>query len=104
MTVIDDGTRIAPHGEAALDPCHNPQTNDASDDEILTALLEAEAARRAAKLAVGFVDGRWRAGFVVQDDLGELVIELGAYAPTCVEALETLAERVASERPPHGRG
>jgi hypothetical protein len=69
-------------------------------DEMVVALLDAEAAKRGGRLVVEPVDviepdGRWRAGFVEPDDLGELVIREATYGPDPTTVMRELLERVA---------
>jgi len=59
------------------------------------ALLDAHAAERGSRVAVQQVDGHWRAGFVVPDDLGESVIELSGSGPDPPAALHDLLIRTA---------
>ena len=59
------------------------------------ALLDAQAVERGGRVAVEQVDGRWRAGIVVPDDLGEAVIELSGDGPDAPSALHQLLIRTA---------
>ena len=72
------------------------------NDHAVMALLDEHAAERGGRLAVEPIDGRWRAGFAVPDDLGESVIARPVEGPDppaarrelliqMAEALETSA-------------
>jgi hypothetical protein len=63
------------------------------DDEAIVELLDAQAARQGAMLAVHRVDGYWRAGFVALDDLGEIVVGEPAHGPDRSAALHQLLAR-----------
>ena len=65
------------------------------NDDVVTALLDEHAAERGGRLAVERVDGHWRAGFVVRDDLGEAVIELPVEGPDPSAARRELLIRLA---------
>jgi hypothetical protein len=65
------------------------------NDDAVVALLYEHAAERAGKLAVERVDGHWRAGFVVPNDLGESVIELPTEGPDPSAARRELLIRAA---------
>ena len=64
-------------------------------DETVVALLDAEAAKRGGRLAIERVDGRWRVGFAVPDELGEIVIRQATAGPDPVRAMRKLLELVA---------
>jgi len=70
---------------------------DGASYRKLVARLNAEAARRGGKVAVERVDGHWRAGFVVRDDLGENVILLEVSGPDRDSALRRLTELAADQ-------
>jgi hypothetical protein len=54
------------------------------------ALLDEQAAKQGAMLAIERVDGHWRAGFAALDRLGEYVITQRAYGPDRSAALRQL--------------
>ena len=64
-------------------------------DEVVMALLDEHAVELGGRLAVERVDGRWRAGFVVLDGVGESVIALPAEAPHPTAARRELLIRAA---------
>ena len=64
-------------------------------DETVVALLDAEAAMRGGRLVVERVDGRWRAGFAVPDELGEIVIRQATNGPDPATTMRKLLELVA---------
>jgi hypothetical protein len=51
------------------------------NDEAVMALLDEYAVEPGGRLAIERIDGRWRAGFAVLDDVGESVIALPAEGP-----------------------
>ena len=65
------------------------------NEEAVMALLEAHAAERGGTVAVERVDGHWRAGFVLPDDLGESVVALPAEGPDPSAARRELLIRTA---------
>ena len=65
------------------------------NEEAVMALLEAHAAERGGTVAVERVDGHWRAGFVLPDDLGESVVALAAEGPDASAACRELLIRTA---------
>jgi len=65
------------------------------DDQAVLALLDAHAAERGGRVVIEEVNGRWRAGFVVQDDLGEGAIELSGSGRDRPAALHQLLVRTA---------
>jgi hypothetical protein len=67
-------------------------------DETVVVLLDAEAAKRGGKLVTELVDGHWRAGFAVPDELGEIVIRQAADGLDPPTAMRKLLE-LAAESP-----
>jgi hypothetical protein len=67
-------------------------------NETVVALLDAEAAKRGGKLVTELVDGHWRAGFAVPDELAEIVIRQAADGPDPATAMRKLLE-LAAESP-----
>ncbi len=57
--------------------------------------LEERAAKGGMTLAVGRIDGAWRAGFVVTNDLGESIFVLHASGPDEGTAVRRLAKLAA---------
>ena len=64
-----------------------------STDQL--AWLDAKAARNGMTLAVDWVDGDWRAGFLETNELGEAEFVLHASGPDGRTAVGRLAELVA---------
>lgn len=65
------------------------------NDEAVMALLREHAVELGGRLAVEPIDGRWRAGFVVLDGVGESVITLPAEGPHPSAARRELLIRAA---------
>ena len=59
--------------------------------------LEERAAKGGMTLAVGQIDGSWRAGFVVTNDLGESIFVLHASGPDEGTAVRRLAKLAADK-------
>ena len=66
-----------------------------ANDEAITVLLDAHAAERGGRVVVEQVDGHWRAGFLIPDDLGESVIALSGSGPDPQAARRQLLIRTA---------
>ena len=72
--------------------------SDHLSDEAVAALLKALAAEHGGRVAIEHVDGHWRAGFAVRDELGEIVIRLSVDAPDRAAVMRKLW-KVASHAP-----
>jgi len=70
-----------------------PWTLDSEGDQL--GRLEERAAKGGMTLAVGRIDGYWRAGFVVTNDLGESIFVLHASGPDECTAVRRLAKLAA---------